>query len=135
VIRPPRVVGRRGACLLFFALLDFVYGLSLSQPAAAMAPTTRFVASIAPLPWWAGLWISVGVICLAGAFAHRLDRAAFCAAAGIKTLWGGVLLLGWAISDVTRGWVSAAVWCAFAALVVVLAGWPEPITFADRPDD
>jgi O-antigen/teichoic acid export membrane protein len=123
-----RTIGRRGACLLFFALLDFLYALSLWRPPAddARNPTARFLASMAPLRCWAVLWFVVGVLCLAGVFRRRFGRIGFAAAIGIKTLWGAVFLLGWLAGVVARGWVAAVIWLAFAAMVGVLAGWPDP---------
>jgi hypothetical protein len=116
-------IGRRGCALLFFALLDVVYATSLLS-----APTTgpyRFLADILPLPAWAGLWAAVGLLCGVQAF-MRSDRAAFAAASLIKVVWGIIQLLGWAIADLERGYVSAVIWLALAAFVHVIAGWPEP---------
>lgn len=127
-MRPRFLVGRRGACLLFFGVLDLLYALSLWQPVAEskLSPTARFIAGVAPLPWWAALWALVGIICLAGAACARYDRIAFSAAIGIKTLWGGVFLLGWLAGAIERGWVAAVIWLGLACMVGVLAGWPEP---------
>jgi hypothetical protein len=131
-LAPPRVVGRRGTCLLFFSLLDFVYALSLWRPAAAASATTRFLADVMPLHTWASLWLAVGAVCLAGAFAHRFDPIAFTCAAGIKMLWAAVFAFGWIAGEIERGWVGAAVWLAFALLVMTLAGWPDD---AARPNE
>lgn len=116
-------VGRRGAALLFFALLDFIYAASLLS-----APTGgpyRFLTAILPLAAWASLWAAVGLLCLGQAF-MRADRAAFAAAMLIKVVWGLVQLAGWLIADLDRGYVGAAVWLALAAFVHVISGWPEP---------
>jgi hypothetical protein len=128
MIRPPRVVGRRGAVLAYLALVDVLFALSLVCPApeTAQSSSTRFLADLAPLPSWGALWFVVGVVCLVGAFVHRLDRYAFACAAGIKTLWGGVFLFGWLAGEIERGWVGAVLWLGLAVLVVILAGWPEP---------
>lgn len=116
-------VGRRGCALLFFALLDLIYAASLlSAPAGG---SYRFLADILPLAVWAGLWGAVGLLCAVQAFLPS-DRAAFAAASLIKVVWGMVQLIGWLIADLDRGYVAAAVWLAFAAFVLVIAGWPEP---------
>lgn len=128
MIRPPRIVGRRGAVLGYLGLVDVLIALSLWRPAPTpeRAPGLKFLAAVMPLSWWAGLWLAVGVVCMLGALVHRLDRLAFAGATMIKTLWGGVYLLGWAAGGIERGWVNAVVWLALAVLVMILAGWPEP---------
>jgi hypothetical protein len=123
-----RRVGRRGSALLFFAVLDLIYGFSLYRPAprAVATPAFVFVAGIAPLWAWAVLWWITGCLCLIGAF-MRDDSLAWAAAMLIKVLWGAVFLFGWLVAGVERGWVSAAIWLCAAALVALLSSWPEPI--------
>jgi hypothetical protein len=122
-----RRVGRRGAALLFFAVLDLIYAFSLFNPApsAVATPALQFVASLVPLWAWATAWLIVGLLCLIGAFWHE-DSIAWTAAMAIKVLWGSVFLLGWLLVHLERGYVSAAIWLCTAALVALLAGWPEP---------
>lgn len=121
-----RRVGRRGAALLFFALLDLVYAYSLAFPShsARGSEALRFVSTVIPLWAWAGIWGLVGVTCLVYAFAAH-DRIGFAAAMALKTLWGTVFLLGWALTGLERGYVSAAVWLTFAAWIGVIATWPD----------
>lgn len=121
-----RRVGRRGASLLFLALLDVVYAFSLAWPQAESErnPSVLYIADLAPLWMWAGLWLSVGVVCLAGAFA-RHDRWAFTVAVGLKLLWGCTYLFGWLVGGLDRGWVAAVVWLGFAALFYLISTWPE----------
>lgn len=128
MIRPPRVVGRRGAVLAYLAIVDGLYALSLCNPAprAEQPSGIQFLGDVMPLEAWAALWAVVGAVLVLGAFVHRFDRIAFAAATMIKTLWGGVYLLGWIAGEVERGWVNAVVWLALAVLVMILAGWPEP---------
>lgn len=123
---PPKIVGRRGAVLAYLALVDLLFALSLYRPPAEPAPGLRFLASVLPLEAWGTAWLVVGVVCAVGAFVHRVDRFAFACAVAIKTLWGGVYLLGWAVGCIERGWVSAVIWLGLAVLVMILAGWPEP---------
>jgi hypothetical protein len=120
-------VGRRGEFLLFLVLLDFLYGASLLSPApeAQRSASTRFLVEVMPLPWWALLWLAVGVACLCGAFLH-CDRVAYTAAAALKVLWGSMFLAGWATGQIARGWVAAVIWLVFAVFVVRIASWPEP---------
>ncbi|MEU8199302.1 hypothetical protein AB0C10_36510 [Microbispora amethystogenes] len=118
-------IGRRGASLLFLALLDVVYAFSLatSPPPAGGSPSA-FLARLLPLPAWGAVWAAVGVLCAVQAF-MRTDRWAFAAASLIKVLWGAVYLLGSLLGQVPRGWVAAAVWLGFAAWVAIISGWRE----------
>ena len=116
-------VGRRGACLLFFALLDAIYAASLTS--APASDTYQFLDSLMPLTWWAGVWACVGGMCVIQAFQHT-DRVAFAAASALKVVWGLAQLIGWAFGDIPRGYVAATIWLALAAFVQVIAGWQEP---------
>lgn len=117
-------VGRRGTFLLFLALLDVVYGVSLCAHAARISPSYQFAAQIIPLHGWAWVWVTVGLVCAAYAPA-RDDQLAFGAAIALKVVWGGLGLLGWLMDDVPRGYVSAVIWLAFAGVVLLVAGWRE----------
>jgi hypothetical protein len=111
---------------LFFGGLDVVYAFSLAWP----DPVTRsgslfaWLAEVAPMVWWASVWLLVGLICLWQAFC-RDDAIGYGAAVALKIGWGVVCLGGWLFGDVERGYVSAAIWLAAAFLVSVIAGWPE----------
>lgn len=122
-----RRVGRRGAVLLWLAILDLIYGLSLAHPPpeAARSASTQFFAHLMPLPAWGALWLGTGVVCLIGAFQRR-DRWAYACATALKVLWGAVCLLGWMLAGLSRGWVSAAIFLPMAVLVLVISTWPEP---------
>lgn len=125
-------VGRRGAALLFFALLDIVYAVALLT---ATRPLTTFYAwmnAIMPLPVWAACWAAVGVVCLVFAFALR-DTVAFMAAVAIKVGWGLPALFGWINGAVPLGYLSAVIWLAFAAFVYLIAGGiPPPLRHERR---
>lgn len=119
-------IGRRGAALLFFCLLDIVYGYSLLNPLPAerRAAAVRYIDSIAPLTFWGVLWFIAAALC--GFFAFRLnDRIGFAAAVSIKMMWG-LLFLGGAFVGIERAYVSAALWLCLAAWVAIIASWPEP---------
>lgn len=121
--------GRRGAALTAFALLDVVYGIGLAWPSPpVLRPGTAnaWFNEIAPLDLWAGVWWSVAVLCAVGAWSRskRSDRYAFAAAIGIKVWWGTLCLVGWIMREVPIS--AAGIWLGLAALVALIAGWPEP---------
>jgi hypothetical protein len=120
-------VGRRGASLMFFALLDFVFALSLISPLpeSQRNPATIFIQSIAPLWVWGLLWLLAGVVCLSGAFV-RNDQLAFFAAVGIKVLWGLIYLLMQIIVHIERAWLGATIWLCLGMFVFIISTWPEP---------
>ena len=120
-------IGRRGAALITFAVLDVVYGLRLSTANPSAQPFYNWLDGPIPLWPWAVLWFAVAVLCILGSV-QGCDRTAYTAAIGIKVLWCCLYLSGWALGAVPEGCVSAAVWRAFAACVWLIAGWPEPVT-------
>jgi hypothetical protein len=122
-----RQPGRRGMALLFFAMLDAIYGLSLIIPdqATRAGDQFRWLSSIAPLWGWASLWFAVSLACLVAAF-QTFDRVGFTAAIFLKLMWGLLTLTGWLVAGVDRGYVSAAIWLTAAGFVWIISGWPEP---------
>lgn len=122
-------VGRRGAILLILAIVDVAYGSSLIGPSsdslgsAAIAWRQHF----APLWVWGGVWLVVAAILIVSAFL-RNDAIGYFAAIGLKISWSLTTLASWVFGGVERGWLSAIVWMVVAAMVWVIAGWPEPRT-------
>jgi hypothetical protein len=71
------------------------------------------------------LWIAVGIVCAISAFA-REDSYGFGTAIGIKVVWALGFAGAWVLHDVPRAWLGGATWLVMAALVLIIAGWPEP---------
>lgn len=116
-------VGRRGAFLLFLAILDGVYGLALLRQVPPPAHGTGSDLLLSPQAW-AAIWIGTGIVCAACSVVRR-DRVAFTLAAALKTAWAGVATWQWATGRLPTGWLSGVVWLAFAAVVLIVASWPE----------
>ncbi len=118
-------IGRRGAALLFFAFLDFVYSFGLFNPAPEVrrTPTVLFVESVLPLWVWAIMWLAAGICCLVDAF-RRNDKVGFAAAIAIKTLWGLLFVVAM-VAGLERAYLSAALWLVLAGWVGIIATWPE----------
>jgi hypothetical protein len=126
-----RRIGRRGAALLFFALLDFVYAYALLTTPRPLTAFYAWMAEILPLPAWAFCWAAVGLICLYYAFMTR-DTAAFMFAVALKVGWGLPALFGWIHGSVPLGYISAVIWLAFAAFVYLIAGGIPPAPRSER---
>lgn len=120
-------IGRRGSFLAFLFLLDAIYAYSLFFPTtqSLQTPTSVFLLHIAPLWVWGLLWGAAGLVCLFYAF-HRNDAPGFAAAMFMKTLWSLTFLLGWLFAGVERGYLTATIWGAFAAVCLLISTWPEP---------
>jgi hypothetical protein len=118
-------IGRRGAALLFFAVLDAFYCFGLLTVPKPAAPFYAWMAEVAPLPVWAGCWGVVGAVCLLFAF-RTYDTPAFIAAVALKVGWGLLSFFGWINGSVDRGYISAVIWLAFAAFVYLIAGGIPP---------
>lgn len=116
----PRL-GRRGAALLFFVLLDSVYCYGLLTTPRPLVPFYAWMDTVMPLAAFAAAWGAVGAVCLVYAF-RTYDTPAFMAAVGLKVGWGVLSLLGWLAGQVDRGYVSATIWLAFAAFIFLIAG-------------
>lgn len=120
-------IGRRGCFLAFLIVLDLGYGLSLLSPAteARRSPTVKYIDHILPLWVWGCMWVAVGAACVVGMFV-RHNSFAFASAMGLKVGWGAVFGAGWLFAGLERGWLATVIWWSFAAVVALIASWPEP---------
>lgn len=116
-----RAVGRRGCALLFFAMLDAVYCFGLLSAPRPYPATYQWMDNILPLWVWASWWGLVGMICLVFAF-RTYDTIAFVAAMSLKVAWALLSFFGWLAGVVDLGYISAAIWLAFAGFIFVIAG-------------
>lgn len=114
-------VGRRGLALIILALADFGYGTALL---AGHHPAPTIATDWASPGTLGTIWITVGLICLMGAFTTA-DQLAFAAAALLKFAWAACTAADSAEHTTPGGWGTAAIWAAVAALVVLIASWPE----------
>ena len=123
-----RHAGRRGAFLAFLTLVNWLYGYSLLSVPAAQQRAADLL-----LPWtaWGVIWAATGLVTVAGIFTRR-DWIAYGTEATVMATWGVVQLDLWFAHGVPRGWVGAVIWLGFAAIVLVVAGWPEVPRLGER---
>ena len=119
-----RRMGHRGAFLLFLALLDVIYGLSLCADPGPLKPLNL----ILPINAWADIWMAIGVFLFTGAFLIK-DKYHFAVATLLKFIWAAVFFDAWYIQGFSRGWVQGVIWAAFACVVLVISSWPEAAPF------
>lgn len=90
-----------------------------------------WIETLAPLHVLGWVWVCIGVLGLVALFARVLRGPVFGAAAALHFAWGFSYLVGWAVFDVRRGWVFAAVYLVIAALIVIVAAIREGEPWAD----
>lgn len=114
-------VGRRGTALLILAAGDIAYGTALL---AGYAPTT-VATDLAPTTTWGTAWIITAILLTAGAFTPA-DQPAYALAALAKFGWAAMIFADQGEHHTHGGWGPAVPWLTLAALVILMAGWPEP---------
>jgi hypothetical protein len=115
-----RRMGHHGAFLLALAALDAAYAAGMPTQQGA---TWVWLVHVAPLPVWMAMWAAAGLVLAVGAFCER-DWFAFSTAILIKVAWASIQLIGIAHGAV-HGWTGVAVWVWAAAVVAIIAVWPE----------
>jgi len=113
-----RRAGHRGLALAILAAFDLARGAYLL--AGAPEHTLSF-----PQAWWGVIWAACGLFLLTGVPARR-DRWQFAAAVLVKTAWALEYARAALASSLAYDWARTAEWLALAALVIAIAGWPEP---------
>lgn len=121
-------IGRRGTALLLVGGLEVVLGAS-----RLLADAEERVLHLPA--WTALLWLAGGVVAIVFAFVRpgRVgDRPGYVALVIPPGLWSCLHVLSTALFYATDGalgdpyaFLTAAVYAAFTALVVLIAGWPE----------
>lgn len=125
-----RHVGRRGAFLIFLALLDVVLGYAIVQPlpfGLTRAALYQPFVEIMPLQAWAAWWMATGVLAGIAAVWTRLRPVAFGAGALIKIAWSLGYLIGWVerVPAFSRGYQTAAIYLSFGLVTLLISSWRE----------
>ena len=123
----PKIVGRRGTCLIGIADVYILGGLSqYFQPPRAQ-PTIdqmRYLYTVAPARVWAVIWFAVGLFALVGAFWPKVRSAAFAAVLALLGAWT-IGVCAAAVGGAYRGWLSVAVYSGLLILFQTIAGWHD----------
>lgn len=129
----PRSLGYRGSILLLFGIVWLVVGLGTYT-----APKVEglIISDIPPLVKATG-WVLTGVYAVGVGLVSRWrdDSTGFVALYVMPAVWTFLYLVSWFDSwnggGYARGWVSAVVYFAVMGVVMICAGWPEPIEEGD----
>lgn len=123
-----RRIGHRGSILINLGLVWFLIGLS------ELIITTNNELPLSVLPDWfrAGAWWVTGAVAIAYAFVprHKSDAVGFIAlyimpaARAASYLWGWINSLD-GTGGIETGWLAAALYFGFTALIINCSGWRE----------
>lgn len=124
-------LGRRGLFLLLVAAVQAAYGAGLlaaaGHPSRAVHwwPASLGQLGGIPLDAWGILWVTIGALCLAGAWTTA-DRYAYAAAELLSTGWAAFALQRWMTAREPGSWALAVIYGGIAAGILIVSGWPEP---------
>ncbi len=137
-------IGRRGASLLILAGLWASIGVSLlTTPEAAVPPNASLFHRLIPIWIRAALWIGTALIAAWYALRprQRADSLGFAALIFMPLERTASFFVGWAISLITGGEAGyapglygAIAWGSASALIIIIAGWPEPEQRCELPN-
>lgn len=127
-------VGRRGAYLI---IMSFIFlGHSLSYFVSPLLPITqsnlRLPLDIAPIKFWASVWLVVALIAFVSAFRKSPDKDkwGFLSLSILSFFWAvsysWAAVAGWSEGAFARGLIAALLYGSLAGVIVIVSGWNEP---------
>lgn len=118
-------IGRRGATLLLFSLVDLTLSYSMFSITPAVAKASYQGHQLMfPLQAWGYMWLLAALVLAINAF-RRDDRLGFAVAMGVKVVWASGFFISYIIFGIPRAVIGACLWTFFAAWLFLIAGWPE----------
>lgn len=129
VLRTARRVGHRGALLTLLGGIALLYGISLiTTPPSPNPLGLRFLLRYMSLHGWGVTLIAAGAVAVGCApLRQGRDWPGFTALVLVWLPWSlSYLISWWPGGENPRGWVTSAIFAAFAAVPAVGATWDEP---------
>lgn len=119
-------VGRRGAFLLFLAVLFVNGALSFQNQDTKLLRQVYPLFEYVPPVVWAFSWVATAVFCAVAAMWSRFELLAFSLAQLMFTSWAGNYFWAWIEgSPLPRPWSGMLIYLAFAGTIMLVAGWRE----------
>lgn len=128
--RIARRTGHRGALLTLLGGIALLYGVSLiTTPPTPSPPGLRLLLGVMGLHGWGATLTAAGAIAiLCAPLKQGRDWPGFAALVLVWLPWSlSFLASWWPAHDNPRGWVSALIFAALAAVPAVGATWDEPL--------
>jgi hypothetical protein len=129
VRRVARQVGHRGALLILLGGIALLYGISLiTTPPTPHPLGLRLLLGVMGLHGWGATLAAAGVVAiLSSPLPHGKDWPGFTVLVLVWLPWSASFFVSWwPDGSNPRGWVSATVFVAFAAIPAVVSTWGEP---------
>lgn len=123
---------RRRAFLLMFGLIYVLIGYGyISQPIPNVQSTAQSVAfGLAPIWAWGICWAACGAIMAVAALRRWTESRGgdwgFGLGAFMPALWGVLSLVTWTTEASPRAWITALIFGAVSASVIVISGMVDP---------
>lgn len=114
-----RMLGFRGGFLALLAAYDAFYGWYLLKSGAFLG------ALLIPEHTWGWIWLGVAVLLLYGA-TRSADRWFYALATGLKVAWALEFFRLQVSEHIPLQWLRGSYYLALAAIVMLVAAWPEP---------
>ena len=112
-----RALGHRGGFLILLGIYDLFFG-------AYLIAGGRLIASILlPEHAWGYIWLAVGTALIYGGTRQR-DQWFFALSAFTKCAWAAEFFR-LEVQGIPGQWLRGCYYLAFAAIVVLIASWPE----------
>lgn len=125
--RPP-LVGRRGAALLFFALIFGTSAFSyLAHPELITQNPNRDLINVLATPQeWGIVFAVTCFVKIVGSVWRRLQPVAFFLGTALWTCWALAYWVEWIQGAGVYPYLAATIYTALAIFNLIIAGWPEP---------
>jgi membrane associated rhomboid family serine protease len=123
-MRKLQINGRRGALQILFTALYLVVGYSfITNPSAGTrGEALRWLTPYLPIEPFAALWLAAAAFASVAAFKCRPDDSfGFVALVLAPSIWGALFLIG-GLTGSPSAYTSAAVYGAFAGVIMIASG-------------
>lgn len=120
--------GKRGFACLWFGVVFLILGYSFGHDVTPqLQMNLEFLTNVMPLEVWSGIWMLGGVVFLVAAFWKRLRLIAFMIGVAVTANWSIGIAIQSAFGEASRGYANAIIYFLFAALILLIATWDEPV--------
>lgn len=132
-----RINDHRGRFLVLFGLLYGCFGWTYLVEGSTPSRTAAFewLPSFIPMSALSWPWFIAAVIALGSSVRYtppRTDRFGFMALVLVPCVWALMFLFSYFRGYAPTGWISTIIYGGFAAIVILVSSWPNPVQLDGR---